>query len=206
MRERPDALAIDLDGVLRHFDPAVAGAAEQAAGLAPGALAATAFRHDLLQPALLGHVTYDAWCDSVVADLVARSGADPGRAREAVGAWAAYRGEVVTAVRDFVAQVRAGGVPVCLATNATSRLDAELAALGLADAVDAVVNSSVVGAHKPTREFFAAVCAALGRPASRCLFVDDDDRNVRGARAAGLPAYRWNGTGDLPYLRAALGM
>src|SRR3954469_17557940 len=119
MRERPDALAIDLDGVLRHFDPAVAAAAEGAAGLTPGALSAAAFRHHLLQPALLGHVTHDAWCDSIVADLVARSGADPGRAREAVATWAAYRGEVVADVRDFVAQVRAAGVPVCLATNAT---------------------------------------------------------------------------------------
>ena len=43
-------------------------------------------------------------------------------------------------------------------------------------------------------------------PPERCLFVDDQERNVRGARAAGLSAYRWNGPADLPYLRAALGL
>jgi putative hydrolase of the HAD superfamily len=38
------------------------------------------------------------------------------------------------------------------------------------------------------------------------LFVDDSDRCVRGARVAGLSAYRWNGPDDLPYLRSALGL
>jgi putative hydrolase of the HAD superfamily len=37
------------------------------------------------------------------------------------------------------------------------------------------------------------------------LFVDDEDRNVRGAREAGLAAFRWTGPMDLPYVRAALG-
>lgn len=35
---------------------------------------------------------------------------------------------------------------------------------------------------------------------------DADDRIVRGARVAGLPAYRWTGPGDVPYLRAALAL
>jgi putative hydrolase of the HAD superfamily len=34
--------------------------------------------------------------------------------------------------------------------------------------------------------------------------VDDDDRVVRGARAAGLSAYRWTGPQHLTYLRKAL--
>jgi len=36
------------------------------------------------------------------------------------------------------------------------------------------------------------------------LFVDDDDRVVRGARAAGLSAYRWAGPEHLSYLRKVL--
>lgn len=61
-----------------------------------------------------------------------------------------------------------------------------------------------LGARKPTREYFAAACAALATAADRCLFVDERDWNIRGARAAGLSAYRWNGPDDLPYLRATL--
>jgi putative hydrolase of the HAD superfamily len=84
--------------------------------------------------------------------------------------------------------------------------DEDLETLGVRNEVDVVVNSSVIGVYKPTREFFAEACGAIGIPAARVLFVDDEDRNVRGARAAGLAAYRWNGPMDVAYLRAALGL
>jgi putative hydrolase of the HAD superfamily len=206
VRTRPDALVLDLDGVLRHFDPAVLAEVEAAVGLDPGSVLAAAFERELLQPALLGQLTHEQWAENVAAALVDRHGIDKQAARRAVDGWLAYHGAVDADVLAFVEQVRAAGVPVGLATNATSRLDADLAALGLSDAVDAVVNSSVVGVHKPTKEFFREVCAALNRPPDRCLFVDDDDRNVRGARAAGLSAYRWNGPADLPYLKAVFGV
>jgi putative hydrolase of the HAD superfamily len=38
------------------------------------------------------------------------------------------------------------------------------------------------------------------------LFVDDEDRNVRAARAAKLLAYRWTGPAGLPYVRGALAL
>ncbi len=115
------------------------------------------------------------------------------------GAWSTPR------LLAFVRQARAAGLRVGLATNATDALDADLATLALVDEVDLVVNSSVLGLHKPMKEYFQAACQALGTLPERVLLVDDDDRAVRGARAAGLSAYRWNGPQDLPYLRAALG-
>jgi putative hydrolase of the HAD superfamily len=118
--------------------------------------------------------------------------------------WDAYRGAVVPEVLAFVRSVRHGGIPVALATNATDDLDLDLAAFGLAGEFDAVANSSVLGAHKPTREYFEAACALVDTPPERCLLVDDDDRNVRGARAAGLSALRFTGVADLDYVRAAL--
>jgi putative hydrolase of the HAD superfamily len=72
------------------------------------------------------------------------------------------------------------------------------------DEVDAVVTSAAIGTHRPTREFFQAACLAVRTPPNRCLYVDDEDRNISAARVAGLSAYRWNGPADLPYLRAAL--
>ena len=38
------------------------------------------------------------------------------------------------------------------------------------------------------------------------LGLNDDDRAVRGARAAKMPAYRWSERRDFGYLRAALGL
>ncbi|WBB81960.1 HAD-IA family hydrolase [Micromonospora sp. WMMD882] len=203
-RERATALLVDLDGVLRRFDPAVAAGVEQRHGLTPGVLTDIAMHWGRLQPVLVGQVSHADWMTSVADALAGPAGDDRERARAAVDEWQAYRGEVDPDVLSLVREVRAAGLPVGLATNATDLLDADLAALGLTDELDVVVNSSVVGVHKPSKEYFRAACRALRTPPDRVLFVDDDDRMVSGARVAGLPAYRWSGPEGLRYVRAAL--
>jgi putative hydrolase of the HAD superfamily len=206
MRERPDALVVDLDGVLRVFDPVAERDVEMVYSLPSGILAEVALRWDLLQLAVTGQITHEAWLEAAAADLAKRIALTPDRAREAVDAWQRHRGTVDAAVLGLVREARAAGVPVGLATNSTERLDRDLTELNLAGEFDVVINSAAVGVHKPTREFFREVCVAVSRTPERCLFVDDEDRHVRGARVAGLSAYRWNGDGDVPYLRAALGL
>jgi len=71
---------------------------------------------------------------------------------------------------------------------------------------DAVADSSLIGSHKPQKDFFLAACALIGVPPERFLFIDDTDRNVRGARAAGLSALRFSGPADLSYARSALSL
>ncbi|WP_319458833.1 HAD-IA family hydrolase [Micromonospora sp. RTP1Z1] len=202
-RERATALLVDFDGVLRRWDPAVAAGVERAYGLSAGVLGEIAMQWGRLQPVLTGRVSHAEWVSSV-ADALAGSVGDPERARAAVEEWQRYRGEVDADVLAFVREVRAAGVRVGLGTNATDLLDADLAVLGLTDDFDVVVNSSVIGVHKPAKEYFQAACAALETSPSRVLFVDDEDWAVRGARAAGLSAHRWGGPADLRYLRAAL--
>jgi len=196
-RARPTALLVDLDGVLRRWDPEVPARIEAAHGLPPGSLEKTAMDWSRLRPAITGEVTHAGWMAGVAEAL---------GAPEAVAEWQRYRGEVDPDVLAFIREARAAGVPVAIATNATDHLAADLATLGLEGEVDAVVNSSAVGAHKPTREFFTAAATTLRTPPDRLLLVDDSDRFVRGARVVGLSAYRWNGPADLPYLRAALGL
>jgi putative hydrolase of the HAD superfamily len=198
VRDRPRALLIDLDGVLRVFDPLVVSSIEERYGLTPGSLMTSAMAWHRLRPTIAGEQSHEAWIQSIVDEL---SGATA-----AVHEWQAYRGDVVHEVLAFVREVRAARIPVGLATNATSWLESDLRLLGLTGEFDAVVNSSVIGVHKPAREYFEAACRAVATPPAQCLFVDDDDRAVRGARVAGLAAYRWSGPADLPYLRAALGL
>ncbi|MGQ5262157.1 HAD-IA family hydrolase [Micromonospora sp. ZYX-F-536] len=202
-RERATALLLDLDGVLRRFDPAVAAGVEREFGLGEGVLTEIAMQWGRLQPVLTGQVSHAAWVTSV-AEALAEPAGGVDRARAAVEQWQRYRGEVDAEVLDLVREVRAAGITVGLATNATDLLDADLAALGLADEVDVVVNSSTLGVHKPAPEYFQAACEALATRPARVLFVDDEDWAVRGARAAGLSAHRWGGHADLRYLRAAL--
>ncbi|MET7706849.1 HAD-IA family hydrolase [Micromonospora sp. NPDC005413] len=203
-RERATALLLDFDGVLRRWDPAVAAGVEREYGLSEGVLGEIAMQWGRLQPVLTGQVSHADWVSSVAEALAAPAGG-PDRARAAVEQWQRYRGEVDTEVLDFVREVRAAGIKVGLATNATDVLDADLAELGLADELDVVVNSSAVGVHKPAPEYFQAACVALRTLPAKVLFVDDEDWAVRGARSAGLSAHRWGGHGDLRYLRAALG-
>lgn len=202
-RERADALLIDLDGVLRVFTPGHAAVVEQRFGLPAGSIAATVLHWGRVRPAITGAVSHEQWLAGA-AQALADEAPSAEVAREAVRAWAADRGALVPVVRELVREVRAAGLPVALATNSTDVLDADLARFGLLDEFDAVVNSSVVGHHKPTGEFFTAACAAVGTPPGRCLLVDDDDRMVRGARVAGLSAYRYTGPEGLRYVRAVL--
>jgi putative hydrolase of the HAD superfamily len=202
-RERPTALLLDLDGVVRQHDPDITAPVEHRYGLAPGTVLRTALEPARLLPAITGRVTRAEWLTGVAEALADRVGG-AGAARSLVVEWDAYRGAVVQPVLAFVREVRQSGVKVGLATNATDDLDLDLAALGLVGEFDAVVSSALLGVPKPAPEFFAAACDAVGTPAERCLFVDDDDRNVRGARAAGLSAFRFGTVADLAYLRAAL--
>ncbi|MFG1748110.1 HAD-IA family hydrolase [Micromonospora chalcea] len=201
-RERATALLVDFDGVLRRWDPAVAAGVEREYGLTEGVLGEIAMSWGLLQPVLTGQVSHAQWMVSVADALTPAVGAD--RARAAVQEWQSYRGEVDPEVLAFLREVRAAGIRVGLGTNATDLLDADLAALDLTGELDVIVNSSVVGVHKPAKEYFQAACEALGTPPGRVLFVDDEDRAVAGARVAGLSAHRWSGPADLRYLRAAL--
>jgi putative hydrolase of the HAD superfamily len=202
-RERPTALLVDLDGVLRRWDPEFVAGVERRYDLPPGALIDIAMQWPLLRPAITGEISHADWMLAVV-DALAGPDGDRERARSAVDEWQSDRGTVDPDVLGFVREVRAAGVRVGLATNATDLLDADLALLGLTEEVDVVVNSSKLGVPKPAKEYFHQACLAIGAPPAQVLFVDDEDRSIRGARTTGLSAYRWTGPDDLRYLRAAL--
>jgi putative hydrolase of the HAD superfamily len=196
-RDRPQALLIDLDGVLRRWDPAPMIAVEVEHGLKPAALLETAMSWDIYRPAMAGELTDAQW----MALVAERLPLEPDEARAAVEQWQSYRGEPDPEALVLVRGLRAAGVPVVLATNATDRLRDDLVALGLAGELDAVASSWELRAHKPAPEFFQQACALVGVAPKHALFVDDDDRVVRAARAAGLSAYRWSGPAHIPYLR-----
>lgn len=204
-REPCEALLVDCDGVLRTWDKARVAAVEQQYGLADGALAAAAFGWPRLLPAITGKITHAQWMAEVAGALAGDAGGRQ-QAAAAVAEWQAYRGTVNADVLAFVREARAAGLPVALATNATDLLTADLMALDLRREVDAVVNSCEVGHHKPTREYFAAACAAVDVPPGRCLLLDDDDWCCRGGRAAGLVTFRYTGPADLAYLADALAL
>jgi putative hydrolase of the HAD superfamily len=198
-RRRPaKALLIDFDGVLRHYDRQVGESIEARYGLPEGAFLEAGLEWARYIPAVTGAWSRSQWLDAIAE----ATGAPP----EAVREWDAYRGYIDHEVIAFVREVRAAGRPVALATNATSDLRDDLSRFDIEHEFDAVVSSAELGHHKPSPEFFVAACAAVGTPPELVLFVDDTDRNVQGARVAGLSAMRYTRLADLHYVRAALGI
>lgn len=198
MIERPTALLIDFDGVLRRHDPAIAAVIETRHGLEPGAILAAGLEWDRQRPAIVGEITREDWLESIAEALHVEE--------SVILEWDADKGAIVPEVLQFVRDVRKAGMKVGLATNAMDDLGDVLALHGLTKQFDAVANSSEIGVHKPAPGYFRAACALIGAHPKQCLFIDDTDRNIRAARAAGLSAYRYTPGDDLSYARKALGL
>ncbi|MDB5335083.1 MAG: hydrolase, variant 1 family protein [Planctomycetaceae bacterium] len=186
-------LFIDFDGVLRKW-PDSDAELERSYGLPAGALRDSAFERTLLHEVVTGCISDEEWRERIAEFLSQKY---PGaRVRDAVVAWSADIGEVNEPVLKCV-QRAAEQIKVILVTNGTSRLNRDLAALELSEQFDAVVNSSVVGAAKPDREFYMAALQAAGTNATEALFVDDSVAHVAAALELGMCAHHFNGIDGL---------
>lgn len=181
------ALLMDLDGVLRLW-PRTDVDLEKSHGLPAGTLRAIAFEPALVLQAIEGRISDAAWRETVQSRLLEKyPGAD---AKAAVKAWSTPMGTISEPVLDLVQRVRRR-VPVVLMTNATSRLDRDLEALGLLEQFDAVINSSVIGFAKPDAGIYAVALEAANVTATEALFVDDQVGNVEAAEKFGIHAHHF---------------
>jgi putative hydrolase of the HAD superfamily len=200
---KPDVLLLDLDGVLRRWDPGIMSTAEAKAGLPSGTLAETAFGDcALLLDAVTGIVSDEEWRREITRRL---SGSFGAAAAVAVASWSEPAGAVDQDVLTLLRAARAR-VQVALFSNATSRLPRDLEALGLIEEVDTVVNSSDLGLAKPEPAAFRAAARVCGRAPRECLFVDDTAANVAGARSVGMAAHVFTSASDLRDLLITVGL
>jgi putative hydrolase of the HAD superfamily len=192
-------LILDLDGVLRRWDPAIVTDAEADHGLPAGALARAAFGDPTrLMQAVTGRLTDAQWRRAIADELAAAYG-DAGR--DAVAQWSVPAGAVHTEVLALVRRERARRT-VAILSNATDRLDDDLLRLGLHGEVDVVFNSAVLGHAKPGHRVFREVCARLDAAPGDCAFVDDSLQNVTAAVEVGLAGHHFT---TVDGLRAFLG-
>lgn len=182
------ALLLDLDGVLRRWDPSVVSDAESRAGLPEGAITRAAFLDkDLLHRAVTGAIDDATW-RSAIADAIDRAHGSGGR--QAVEEWSIPVGRVDRDVLSIVREQRSLR-RVGLLTNATTRLPQDLARLGLQDEFDAVINTADYGVAKPDPGIFAIAADQLGCPLENLLFVDDTRVNVEAAAAPGASVHHF---------------
>ncbi|MBM7859500.1 HAD-IA family hydrolase [Lentzea nigeriaca] len=146
----------------------------------PAEIAEVAFEPSLLRRAVTGEITDEQW-------------------RQEVGrGWEASPGEVIS---EALALVRAARKQcfVALLSNATTRLEADLARLGLDAEFDAIFNSARLGVAKPDPAIFRRVLAELGYETA--VFCDDSAENAQAASEAGLDGVH---VPDTAALRTAL--
>ena len=190
-----DALVVDLDGVIRHWSQAHFDETARSFGVEPRDLAAVAFERDLLASGMTGAITFEQWADEIGRILGETHGCD---AAVVSAGFSALEWSVDDDVVALLREVRATGrTKLALFSNASTKLEADLASVELHLEFDVVFNSARLGLAKPDPEAFRTVALALDVPVERCLFVDDTLPNVEGAREAGMQAEPFTGVAAL---------
>ncbi|WP_051450742.1 HAD-IA family hydrolase [Actinospica robiniae] len=187
------AVLCDIDGVLRHWPPL--DTLDQDHALPSGTFAGAAFAPERLIPAITGLVTDEEWRESVEAALAVACGSWS-TARAVVAAWSVQLPTIDAEVAALLRQTR-GTIPVALVSNATTRLELDLAKQGLEDVADVIVNTSRIGYAKPDSRVYVDAARRVGAALDQCLFIDDTVGNVAAARSLGMPALHFRTFADL---------
>jgi HAD superfamily hydrolase (TIGR01509 family) len=134
----------------------------------------------------------DSWAEMIATMLVC-AGMPGDRVPGALDAlWTEHRAHnlwsrVPPGLVDSLVALRASGARVAVVSNSEGKLEGFFEQLGLMRAVDAVVDSGVVGVEKPDPRIFQIALERSGVPAARALHLGDNFvTDVGGARAAGL--------------------
>jgi len=209
----PEALLLDFDGTLVDWRGGLAAGIRVAAahfaaahGFDPNDVAARtlAFEGEIFEANstawYLGGITAPALYGTVWRRAHADYGVDPGGAdRLAELHWRAELA-ALRAYDDAVLMLRAArdaGIRTAVITNGPGEVQRnKLAAVGLADAFDAVLISGEVGAAKPDPRIFEVALAELGVAREDAWHIGDTLAfDIAGARAAGVEAVWLNRDG-----------
>lgn len=99
------------------------------------------------------------------------------------------------AVATIRALARLGVAQVCVSNSSRSVVDANIAALGIADAIAFSLSLDDVDRGKPDPEPYRRACTRLGLPPQTVAAVEDSRSGARSARAAGLYVVGYTSTG-----------
>jgi 2-haloacid dehalogenase len=113
----------------------------------------------------------------------------------------------VAGTAALVDRLAARGVPLYLLTNMPTDVFADRRdRYPVLQRFEGAVVSGEEGVLKPTAEIFAIVAQRFGVEPGETLFVDDAERNVEGALAAGFQAHRFVDAASLAAALADLGL
>jgi putative hydrolase of the HAD superfamily len=109
------------------------------------------------------------------------------------------------AVIDVLADLRAGGTPLALLSNAGPDYGSYFRHGPLADFFAACYVSGELGLLKPHPEIYRHVLGDLGITPAEAVFIDNRETNVAGAEALGITGHVFTDAGRLRAFLASLG-
>lgn len=175
---------LDLDGVIRHFDPAHRPGIEQKYGLPPDTLAPTGFADELIDRVVTGGITRARWIE-IIGERVGSV--------DAATEWLANRGSPDPEMLGECDRLRAAGYTVAILTNGTDIIPDEMIELGIGERVDAVFNTWDIGHAKPDPRAFEHCVRELAVDPVEVFFTDDSERKLAGAIEIGMTARHFVG-------------
>ena len=117
-------------------------------------------------------------------------------AQAAVHDWMVHTGTIDPDVLEIVRWARSG-LRVVLFSNSTSRLEDDIARLGLTDEVDGVTSSADIGLTKPDPDVFSRIALQNRLMFSEIAFVDRSAENVATAEILGIRSHLYAGADGL---------
>lgn len=194
------ALILDFGGVITRTLFETHDATERALGLPPGTLTwrgpLAPETDGLWQAMQAGRISERAYWAERAREVGALHGEDWTEMHSFVRA---ARGDDPAAIirpefHEALAACRAGSIRLAILSNELDLFyGADFRAkLPFLAAFDVIVDGSHTGVLKPDPRAYDAVLDALGLPAAACVFLDDQPRNVEGARARGLAAVQFD--------------
>jgi beta-phosphoglucomutase len=127
-----------------------------------------------------------------------------GKQKDALFLASAERLSLVPGLLDFVAELRAEGIKLAVATSATrKRAEHVLNRFALRMHFEAVVTGDEVANGKPDPTIFQKACIQIGGTPSMTLVIEDAASGVRGAKVAGMKCLGIAGRERAPLLYEA---
>ncbi|MCA9328837.1 HAD family phosphatase [Candidatus Saccharibacteria bacterium] len=147
--------------------------------------------HDLVKQVDLGHITRDELWGGF-ADLV-------GHTKEEVYARLDEFGGLDKRLLKFIEQYK-GKYKIGMISNVGNDfIDRMFYIKPVSHYFDSVILSSNVGLVKPDKRIYQMAAKELGCKESECIFIDDLEKNVTGAKDAGMQAFLYTHFDDFEY-------
>lgn len=186
---KPDAVLLDFDGVIVDSEPM------HEAGLRAGfAKLGMTLTPEMNATSLVGFADRDTY--RAVCAMHGRAPSDDEFAAISRDKWifaqeAMVRGEMpeYQGTLRLIAEVKQAGIPLAICSGARRHeILAVVERLGFGDALSFIISADDVTRCKPDPEPYATAVSRLKARPDRCITVEDTDKGVASAKAAGIKA------------------